>query len=397
MTDKIELRGQAEELLERLLGWWQEKVLLDEGFHGTVREDGTPDAEANRCLILGARLLWTYSTAWRVTGNACYRDAAEMLYRYVSGHFIDPVYGGAFFEITHDGKPAREYKHIYGEAFAIYAFAAYFRATGDKTALNKAMAVFTHLEDKAHDKTFGGYAECLHRDGTPAPEILGTNQNPAQQKTMNTSLHVLEALTALLSVHENALVRERLQEMFDIFLERILDPDTGHFWMFFDRAWAHDGLVRSYGHDIEGTWLLCEAAEALGDAASLEKARKTAIFMIDRTLREAMSPEGVLTTEYDPATGERRPDYSWWEQNEAVVACFNAWQITGEQAYLDQAAKTMDMILTRHWDAENGGYFPNLNPDLSPKRGVNKASAWICPYHNGRMCLELMERIKDKD
>lgn len=395
MNTEKRLRKSAEDLLEELLSWWSEKVLLPVGFQGRVKDDGQAVEDAPRGLILGARLLWTYSAAYRVTGKKAYLASAEMLYHYLKKAFFDHECGGAFFEITHDGKPLRDYKHVYAEAFVIYALSEFYRASGREEALSDAYQFFDFIE-KAHDDTFGGYFEVLHRDGTHAKEILGTNQDPAQEKTMNTSLHIMEALTALLRVKEDKKVRARLKEMFEIFLDKIVNPATGHFFMFFDRAWHHDGFAESYGHDIEGSWLIAEAAEVLGERESIERAGKNALFMADAVLKDGMAPTGALESEYDPVSGKRTDRYSWWEQNEAVVGSFNAYQISGEEKYIVQAEKTLDMILSYHIDRENGGYFPYLKADLTPMHG-DKANMWICPYHNGRMAMELLERTNEKE
>jgi len=345
-------------------------------------------------LILGARLLWTYAESCRVTGKEEYRHTAEMLYRYLVKTFADAQYGGAYYAVSWDGKPEDTEKVTYANAFFIYALSAYYRVTGDEEALQKAGEVYEFLEKYVLDPENGGYIEACLVDGRPDYERKITNEKTEQVKTMNTSLHVLEALTGLLRVREDSRVRASLERMTDIFLEKIINPKSAHQYMFFDRNWCPFDLRESFGHDIEASWLLCEAAEVIGKKEVMEKASRVACEMVSAALDKGMSPEGLLYTEWDPGKGYLKGHYSWWEQNEAVVGAYNAWQISGEERYLEAVKSMMNLITTYFWDREKGGYYPNLKENLEPVENREKANMWTCPYHNARMCLELMERIK---
>jgi len=392
--EKSFLYASAEELHRELLDWWSRYDLLPEGFYGRVGADNRPVIEAPRGLILGARLLWTYAESCRVTGREDYRQKARMLYDYLKKTFVDPVYGGAYYTVSWDGKPEDIEKVTYANAFLVYAFSAYYRLTSDEEAYREAYRIYEFIEAHALLKDCGGYIEACLRDGTPDPERRVTNERPEQVKTMNTSLHVLEAYTGLLRVREDSCVRKSLTAMMKIFMEKIISPATWHQYLFFDRQWKPFDLRESFGHDIEASWLICEAAEVLGDEKLLKAASETACGMVSATLEKGLSPAGLLYTEWDPEKGFKDDHFSWWEQNETVVGAYNAWQLSGKREFLESAEAMMRLIMTYHLDREKGGYYPALKPNLEPVEKREKANMWTCPYHNARMCLELMERIK---
>ena len=389
------IREKAESLSERILAWWLRYDILPEGFHGTVDGDNLPHPEKNRGLILGARILWTLSEASRVLKREEYREAAVRYEGFFRHAFSDPR-GGYWREISPEGRPTQPEKMTYANTFALYALSAAARDLGSEEARKAAAEQFRFLEDKARDPESGGYFEVLDPEGKWDPESrLGCGENPSQVKTMNTSLHAIEAVTSFVRIApENEEARARLESLFRLFCSRILDRDTMHFYQYFDRSWNPTDKRASFGHDIEGSWLLLEAAEVLGDPDSIRKAKELAVRMTKASLDEGLSEKGLLRSEFDPRTGEMKKNYSWWEQNEAVVASFNAWQITGDERYLTTAKEILERIDRYFWDHEKGGYCPHLREDLTPVASDDRASMWICPYHNTRMCLELIERIE---
>ena len=388
------LEASARELAGKILGWWTAYDILPDGFHGVVDGENKPHPDENRGLILGARILWTLSEAGRVLNEEKFRLAAKSYLRFFLRSFADPR-GGYWREISPEGTPTQPEKMTYANTFALYALSAAARDFGDEDAKAAAERQFAFLEEKARDPVYGGYFEVLTPEGIWDPESrLGCSENPSQIKTMNTSLHAIESVTAFVRLEpENEAARTRLRSLFRLFADRILDRETMHFFQYFSRDWVPTDKRASYGHDIEGSWLLLEAAETLGDPDCVREAKELAVRMAKASLDEGISEKGFLRSEYDPATGKMKKNYSWWEQNEAVVASFNAWQLTGEERYLVSAESILKGIGTYFWDHEKGGYYPHLTDDLVPVAGDNRASMWICPYHNVRMCLELIERI----
>ena len=379
------------DLVGNLLPWWMENVPDDaDGFWGEVRYDGTPVMEANRAGILNARILWTFSSAYRVLGKPEYKAVADRAAAYYRDHFIDPEYGGVFYQLTPDGAPAEDQKVTYCIAFGIYALAEHYRATGDPASLEAAQGLFQDLEDHVHDAEKEGYIERFTRDWQRPAPVPG---RPAMTKTMNTHIHVMEGFTNLYRVWPDPVLRDRLFELVDILQTRLYNPETSHLILYCDDDWNHFNDADSYGHDIETSWLLCETAEVLGDEALLAKIRRQAVAMCSTALDEGLRPDNALMYE-KRSNGSYQSFAAWWCQCETVVGCINAWQITGEERYLTQAAATWEFIKQYLVDGENGGWFCNLNEDNTPKLQEMKASTWNCPYHNSRMAYELLARIR---
>jgi mannobiose 2-epimerase len=211
---------------------------------------------------------------------------------------------------------------------------------------------------------------------------------------MNTSLHVMEAYANLYRVWPDTRVGERLRNMVVLFLDRIIDTKSGHLVCFFDRSWNPTSRIDSYGHDIEASWLLYEAARLLNDQALRARVQDASIALADAAA-QGLQPDGSMLTERDRATGHMNVNISWWEQAETVVGYTNAYQLTGNEGYLDTAIHSWQYIRRHMVDRRNGAWFSSITPE-GVRRG-DKAGFWICPHHNGRMCLEIMERVSSPE
>ncbi|MDR1060057.1 MAG: AGE family epimerase/isomerase [Clostridiales bacterium] len=388
------LRDWAQsDLHESLLPWWTAHIMDGKGgFYGRVDAGGVPDPDADRYLVLSSRLVWTYSAAYRVTGRPEYRALAEQLCEVFVRWFHDDAHGGFYMAVDKDGRPALDYKFVYGNAFAVYALAEYARAIGGAGALSLAEDTARVMDGKIYDPVYRGYFETASRDWAWTPTVPGMNRGKDDQKTMNTHLHVIEAYTNLLRVSDDPRVRSRVRELLYTFLNTITNRDTHHFHVFQDRAWAPVTPEQSYGHDIEGSWLLAEAAEVLGEPQAIGDAAPVCVNIARAVYDDGFSECGALHTEYDPRSGEFSNGYTWWEQNEAVVGFLNAWQMTGEERFLDRAVSVMDFAKQYFVDREQGGWRAHVLRSLAPAQGIDKATRSICPYHNARMHLEIIER-----
>jgi mannobiose 2-epimerase len=209
---------------------------------------------------------------------------------------------------------------------------------------------------------------------------------------MNTHLHILEAYTSLYSVWPDPQLRKQLAGLVSTFTERIVDPVTSHLNLFFDEEWNQRSAIVSYGHDIEASWLLCEAADALGAADTI----KGVALKIASAAHEGLADDGSLFYEKDDEAGHFDRDRHWWVQSEATVGFLNAWQLSGDNSWLELAANVLDYINTHLTDRENGEWFWSIRADGTVNRDDDKAGFWKCPYHNTRMCLEIMERSGDQ-
>ena len=388
------LRQKAEaEVITDILPFWLKYTFDDKygGFRGQIANDLTIDARASKGLILNARILWTFAKAFNVYGDSKYLVAAQRAYEYLVRFFVDRDYGGVYWMLDYDGRPLDTKKRFYGQAFTVYALAEFFHASGNSEAIALALRLVEQIELHGHDSSRGGYFETCERDWTLATDQRLSKVDMDEKRSMNTHLHLLEAYATLLRHHEDATVRLRLRELIEIFLVRIVDPISQHSILFFDEEWEPRSKKISFGHDIETSWLLCEAAEVLGDKVLLEQVREIAVEMAEAVYAQGFDSDGGLLYEADP-TGIIDSNKHWWPQAEAVVGLLNAYQISGERKFLKAAQRSWEFIEKFIIDHERGEWFWLVSKAGVPDANQYKVGAWKCPYHNSRACFEVMER-----
>ena len=381
----------ASELQQDILPFWLERMRDPAGgWRGRIDGTGRPVALAPKGAILNARILWTFSSAFRLTGKAACREAADRAFAEIRGRFADPQFGGVFWSLDASGRPLDTKKQFYAIAFAIYGLSEYFRAGGPQEALDLARRLYRDIEAHSFDVAGGGYLEACTREWGPIADMRLSDKDRNDAFTMNTHLHILEGYTSLFRVWRDDALRERLSALVEIFLERIVRPD-GHLGLFFDTAWRSQSETVSYGHDIEASWLLEEAADLLGDAALSARTSEACRRIALAALEGWCEGEGMIY-EYDPATSHRDADRHWWVQAETVVGCWNRFQRDGDPAWAGRALDTWTFI-RENLLCPDGEWYWSLRSDGTPNTADDRAGFWKCPYHNGRMCMEMMERI----
>ena len=382
------------ELENNILPFWMNKMEDNEegGFYGQITGEDELKPEASKGAILNARILWTFSSAYRLLKKPEYLETATRAKRYLIDRFYDPQYGGIYWELDYKGNPLDTKKQIYAIGFAIYGLSEYARATGDAEALEYAQRLFDVIEQHSFDSEQNGYVEALTRDWQPIEDMRLSDKDENEKKTMNTHLHILEPYTNLYRVWKDERLERQLRNLIEVFISRILDPQTGHLNLFFEEDWTNKYRIYSYGHDIEASWLIHEAALVLGDPELLKRIEPI-IIRIARAADEGLNPDGSMIYEHFIDRQKTDRELHWWVQAENVVGHINLYQHFGDTEALDTAVRCWEFIKTKLIDHEQGEWHWSLLPDGTVNRRDDKAGFWKCPYHNGRMCMEVIERF----
>jgi mannobiose 2-epimerase len=384
-----------EELTTNILGFWLRHT-IDEtngGFIGEIKSDLTIVHDADKGLVLNARILWSFAAAYRFQKNEAYLMMAKRAYEQLDQRFRDREHGGLYWMIDIAGNPVQNKKQVYGQAFVIYALSEFYRATGAEEALTWAQELYRLIEKHAYDPVHGGYIEALARDWKETSDLSLSGKDLNERKSMNTHLHVLEAYTNLYRVWKPEGLRNKLAELIDIHLDKIINKDNHHFLLFFDDEWNSKSDHISYGHDIEGSWLLCEAADVLRDPQRITAVRAEAVAMAEVTRAEGMDTDGGLYNEAD-GHGHLDATKDWWPQAEAMVGYLNAYQLSGNEALLQAAKDSWSFTKNYMSDSENGEWHWQVSREGVPDRSHAKVDPWKCPYHNSRACFEVLERLE---
>ena len=397
MSGSIDVSLLKEEMqmeLDHLLGWWSTHMVDQQhgGFYGRMDHEGKLYPFADKGIIMQSRILWTFAAAANLTGELSYHTMAAHSYDFLHKHFIDQKYGGVYWMLDFQGRLVNDRKQIYAQAFTIYALAAYYKLTQEPTVLAQAMALFDKIEAHSYDTQMGGYFEAFGRHWEPIADLRLSAKDANEAKTMNTHLHVLEAYTTLYEVSRDEQVGVALERLINCFMERFTDAVTGHLLLFFDEKWVAKSKVISYGHDIEASWLITEAMGQFDNPVWQSSAKAWALALARITLQDGLDADGGLNNERE-ANGEIDTDKHWWPQAEAVIGFWNAWELSGDMHFQALAKQIWDFIQKEIKDSEGGEWVWGRRRDGSLLLHEDKAGPWKAPYHNSRMCLEMIRRL----
>jgi cellobiose epimerase len=396
------------ELRGNILPFWLKNARDEKrgGFHAFIGEDMSVRDDLPRGALLTCRILWTFSAAYRKYHDPQYLEMARWAYKDLINNFIDKQSGGLFWTIGADGKPLDAHKQIYVQVFGIYGLAEFYRATGEQraddqnSALDTAIAIYRLIEKNASDPKNGGYFDALDREWHRVDGAKGNLLGEAP-KSQNSHIHILEGFTNLLRVWPDPALRQRQRELIELTMKHIIDPRTHHLVLFMQDDWTPIGDEISYGHDIELSWLLVEAAEVLGDPALVARTKEMALAIAQVTNDEGVDRDGGVYNEGNPH-GPTNTNKEWWEQAEAAVGFLNAYEISGDPQDFAHSLRSWNFIQENFVDRVHGDWHNTLRRDCTPILSFTtrdgrtfpsaKQNIWKCPYHNSRCCLELIER-----
>ena len=360
------------------------------GFYGFADENGVPDKESSKGVILQSRILWFFSSAYMLSKDPEVLSCADHAYRFLRDYCMDHEYGGMFWSVSSDGTPCEDMKHTYCQSFALYAFSAYYRASGNPESLDLACTLYELIESKCRDSE--GYLEAFGRDFTLCENDKLSENGVMADRTMNTLLHLLESYTALLEAEYFNDVEASVLEILQIFKTHIYDSDCKICKVFFDMDYNSIIDLESYGHDIEASWLISRACDVLRDSKIKEEMMPMITGLAEGALEHGIDEsDHAMNNECENGIVDSKK--VWWVQAEAVTGFMNAFELTGDEDYLEAS----DMIWNYIRDnviGEHGEWIENIYEDRNQTEGQALVHEWKCPYHNGRMCIEMYSRLK---
>jgi len=385
-----------EELTHNILPFWMDKMTDDKngGYYGQMTGSNLLIKNAPKGGVLNARILWTFSSAALYFKNPLYAEYAKRAKDFIFEHFFDAENGGVYWMLHADGSPDDTKKQIYNQAFFIYGLVEYYRVTSDKSCLDKAIELFYLIEKYSFDTELNGYYEAYSKDWILLNDLRLSEKDANEKKTMNTHLHILEAYTNLFRVWKDPLLEKQIRNLLKLFADKIINSQTHHLDLFFDENWNCKSTLVSYGHDIEAAWLLDEAAHVLGDVDMINEI-ETLSLLIANAASEGLNRNGSLVNEKNYVTEHVDTNCDWWPQAESMIGYFNAFEITKNETYGFKTLEAWSFIKENLIDRKNGEWHWSVSDDGKVDAVNDKAGFWKCPYHNSRMCLELMKRIHE--
>ena len=389
------LKSELTAELDSILKYWSERTIDDQngGFVGQINFNDHLISNAEKGSVLNARILWTFSASYQITKNKNHKKLADRAFDFLASYFYDTQFGGLFWSINEDKTPKDTKNQIYALAFAIYGLSEYYVISKEEKALEIAKNLYFKIQEHSYDPINKGYFEAFTRNWQPIDDLRLSAKDANEKKTMNTHLHIIEGYVNLYKVWKDEKLLKVIIELLETIEKYFINTETGHLRLFFDENWKEKPDVISYGHDIEAAWLLQQCAELSGDETLIANYRKYAIQIAEAT-KEGFDTDGGLWYEFDPEKNELIAEKHWWPQAEALIGFYNAYQLTGKEEYLDIVYKNWKFIKKHILDQRNGEWVWGIYHDYSIMQ-KDKAGFWKCPYHNGRACIELIQRIQD--
>lgn len=384
------LKAELATELVSILNYWSLNTIDEDhgGFVGKIDFFNNVIPNASKGVILNTRILWSFSASSNFLKTQRYKEICNTAFSYLETYFKDKTHKGVFWELDYKGQPINTRKQVYAQVFTIYALSEYYMFSKNETAKSWAVEIFNTIETYAKDNDHKGYFEAFNGDWSPIEDMRLSNKDLNASKTMNTHLHILEAYTSLLKIHNSKAVKASLKLLVELFFEKFLNADY-NFELFFDNKWRLLSNSVSFGHDIEAEWLIIDATRTLGDKELIEKSEVIAIKVADNFLENALNADGAVMNEKNRKTGHTDDDLHWWPQVEALIGLDYAYKLTNNQKYINASLKIWAFTKKNIIDTKNGEWHFRVDKNNSPYTVEHKVSMWKAPYHNSRACIIL--------
>jgi len=388
------------ENLHNTLQFWIDHSVDREygGLLGRLDQQGNAKPPGNKSVVLESRALWSFAEAYRRFPDPAYQRMAAECLTFLREKMWDKEHGGYYFLVTREGKVLDSTKQLNPLSYVLEGLAEYAIAFHDDQARREAVQLFEVIDQHAHDNEHGGYHIAFTadwqwiKDYKPGPNASGS----FGRKSYDWHLGLLEALTTAYDVTGDARIRARVDELLDIFVNKIVDPEIGYGRYYFTEDWTvadrnGDSRECEYGLDLEASWLLTEAASVVGRNQD-PKIRRASLALVDHALRYGFDNERGGLYRTGPAKGPAtNRDMEWWQQAETLVAFLNAYQLTGDPKYFTAFELEAQFVDNHFVDHTYGEWYTAISHD--GKTDTEKTGPWKAPYHVTRACLEVISRL----
>ncbi|MDN5303658.1 MAG: cellobiose epimerase [Fusobacteriaceae bacterium] len=392
------LKKLKEDINQELLNickFWIENSIDKEngGFYGEIYNNNIVNKTADKGIILNTRLLWSFSRMYNFSKDKQYLIYADRAYEYLIENFLDKKNGGFFWLVDNKGNKKNARKQVYAQAFAIYALSEYYKTNKNKEVVTLAKDTFALIEKYCVDKNNKGYFEALSEKWEEIEDVRLSAVDMNEKKSNNTHLHVMEAYTTFYEITKDNFVKERLSDLVEIMLNKIMNRETYNFTLFFDEKWNKKSNIISCGHEIEAAWLIYHALEIIGDKGLLEKYKKDILIIIENSKKyiSENGKKGMYNEILE--NGEFDKDKIWWVQAEACIGFTLGYQLTNDKNYIEIVENIWEFTKEYIIDQESGEWFWYGNDCDTEKEIKEKVCEWKSMYHNSRACIEVIERI----
>ncbi|WP_292009530.1 AGE family epimerase/isomerase [Chryseobacterium sp.] len=387
------LLQEIEQELHHIIDYWSAHSIDEKngGFIGEIDYKEHKNYDAEKGSVMYARILWTYSAVYTATKNYDHLKVAERAFNEIKTKFYNPEEKGLYWSIHPDGSPKDTKNQIYALAFAVYGLSEFYKASGNKEALDLAITLYQSILSHSYDQRNKGYFEAYNQNWEEISDMRLSEKDANEKKTMNTHLHIVEAFANLYLVWKNEELKQNIIDILETIDQYFVDKNTWHLKLFFDENWNEKQDVISYGHDIEAAWLLQWCAEISEDKNLIEQYQNYAVKMTDATL-EGLDSDGGLWYEFNPQENHLIAEKHWWPQAEFWIGFVNAYELTKDEKYLNYFEKNFEFTKKYIIDSQKGEWFWGIDRNYHHIR-KDKAGFWKCPYHNGRACLEIIKRL----
>lgn len=382
------------ELVDHILPFWMKlKDSENGGFYGEMDFDLNIDKNADKGGIQTSRFLWSFSSAYLLSQTDSYLECAKQAYDFLVNHLYDHEYKGLYWMVDYKGEPTDTRKHVYVQSFGIYALSEYYRASNDPKALELAKELFYTVQSQAFQASTHAYKEEFDRFWKETSNEMLSENGVLAEITMNTHIHILEAYTNLYRAWPSEEVKNALECLLEVMYEKVYNKEIKFLGVFFDKGWNSLLNMKSFGHDIEASWLIDDTLKLL----SIDRPEyvQMVIDIAYNIADYAMQPDGSLINEQV----NDHYDFTriWWVQAEAMVGFLNAYERTKDERFIELLQGLWNYTKNNIIDSrENGEWYWSREADGVPTRR-NIGDPWKTPYHNSRFCLEIIKRLGDSE